>query len=268
MEITKMNKITPEIAELAGIFAADGSMQKEHICFWGNMIEDRKYYDIVIKDLFRKAFGIEVNPHEKASNSVYGFYVCKKKIIESFRELGFPVGSKTYTVRIPPIIRNSKDTKVLSAFIRGFSDGDGTLSFDKRYGTAQKILKNIHTYPRIILVSVSSGLINDISTLLYRLNINHAVYRSKSRNSNEHDAYRINIKGKERLRTWMKIIGFNNPIQVTKYEIFKKHGFVPVNTSLSQRERILEGIINPWDFYPEWTRSLAWIGRQDERHNV
>ena len=38
-------KITSEIAELAGIFAADGFMQKYHICFWGNPKSDKEFYD-------------------------------------------------------------------------------------------------------------------------------------------------------------------------------------------------------------------------------
>lgn len=74
-----MIKITQEISELAGLFAADGSMQKEHICFWGNITEDKEYYNNVVKGLFKKAFQIRINLHEKKSNSVYGFYVCDKK---------------------------------------------------------------------------------------------------------------------------------------------------------------------------------------------
>ncbi len=61
----------------------------------------------------------------------------------------------------------------------------------------------------------------------------------------------------------MEIIGFNNPVQQTRYEIFKKYGFVPAHTYLQQRKEILEGKIDPWIFYPEWARSLAWIGRQE-----
>src|SRR3989344_3373733 len=130
MEATETNKISLEIAELAGIFAADGSMQKQHICFWGNITEDKKYYDTIIVPLFRKAFSIEIKPHEKASNSVYGFYVCKKEVIKFFNEnLKFPIGCKTYTVRVPAVIRDSKNPKIWCAFIRGFTDSDGTLSF-------------------------------------------------------------------------------------------------------------------------------------------
>ncbi len=260
-----MKNITPETAELAGIFAADGSMQREHICFWGNITEDKDYYDNIIEKLFGIAFNIQINPHEKKSNFVYGFYICKKEIIKYFNEtLGFPIGSKTYSVRVPKIIMESENQKIWGSFIRGFSDGDGNLNFDKRYGkNYQEILKIIHTYPRIHLKSVSSDLIKDISILLERLRIKHTIHEIPSKKINEKNAFVIQIKGKKRLEEWMKTIGFNNPVQQTRYEIFKKHGFVPVNVSLSKRREILEEKINPWDFYPEWARSLDWIGRQD-----
>ena len=258
-------KITPEIAELAGIFAADGSMQKEHICFWGNITEDKDHYDNTVADLFMKAFEIKINPHPKKSNSVYGFYICNKRIIHYFNKiLGFPIGSKTYCVRIPKIIINSKNKLIWASFVRGFCDGDGNLGFEKRYGKGyQEILTIVHTYPRICLKCVSHRLIDEIGILLDRLGIKYSIHISKSNKINEKDSRLILIKGKPRLAKWIKIIGFNNPVQQTRYEIFKKHGFVPVNTNISQRKEILEDNLNPWGFYPSRTCSLAWIGRQD-----
>ncbi len=258
-----MKTTTKEIAELAGLFAADGSMQKGHISFWGNIREDREYYDNVIRPLFKKAFDIEVRPHEKASNSVYGFYVCKKRVIKFFNEdLGFPYGKKTYTVRVPKRILRSSDLEILSSFLRGFSDGDGNLNFGKKYGKCQKILKIINTYPRIHLTSVSVPLIDDLSFLLSQLDINHTISKIRARKSNESDSRRIEIRGKPRVKKWMEIVGFSNPVQTTRYEIFKKHDFVPVYTTLIQRKAILRGEIDPWSFYPSWVRSLAWIGHK------
>jgi intein/homing endonuclease len=261
-----MKKITPKISEIAGIFAADGSMQKEHICFWGNITEDRDHYDKIIKPLFQNSFGIDVNPHEKQSNSVYGFYVCKKPIISYFNNyLGFPIGKKTYAVRVPKVIMNSNNPKIWSSFVRGFTDSDGCLNFDKRHGSGYKeILKIIHTYPRIKIACVSHNLILDISILLERLGIKHTIRKTKPIKINESECSIIDIKGKDRLEKWIAIVGFNNPVQQTRYEIFKKHGFVPVNTSLSQRKEILKEDISPWDFYPKRACSLAWIGRQGE----
>ena len=106
----KKNKLNPEISEIAGLFAADGSMQKEHISFWGNLYADRDYYDFHLKPLFLRAFHININPHEKKSNSVYGFYICKKEVINFFHSyLGFPIGSKTYSFEAPKGISERKN---------------------------------------------------------------------------------------------------------------------------------------------------------------
>jgi len=58
-------EINENIAELAGAFAADGSMRKAHLCMWGNISEDREYYDQVICPLIDKEFGIIPRVHPK-----------------------------------------------------------------------------------------------------------------------------------------------------------------------------------------------------------
>jgi len=253
-----MVKIIPEIAELAGLFAADGSMQREHLCFWGNPVEDRLYYDFRIKSLFKKSFNIIINPHDKKSNSVYGFYVCKKEVLLYFKNvLGFPIGKKTYSVRVPEIIMNSKDPKILAAFLSGFFSGDGCLNFDKKYGLGYKKIKTIiHTYPRIQLATVSKGIIMDMSKLLDRLEIPSFYYLVKSNKENESDSYKLQISGKKRLEFWKNKVGIKNPSKLIKYEIFKKYGFVPPNLNFTDYQKILSGEICPLIYYPEGTSDL------------
>ena len=246
-----MNHITTEIAELAGIFAADGCMQKDYICLWGNISEDREYYDMVIKRLFNVAFGIDVRPHEKRSNSVYGFYVCKRDILNFFTQhLGFHAGSKTNTVCVPPSILQSRDRQIWAAFVRGVADGDGCLTFDKRYGTSKKVRKIVHNYPRIQIRSVAYELINGTSMLLDKLGIIHFVILTKNHKPNEQDSYLLQVSGVERLHQWMKVVGFSNPAKLTKYCLFNRYGFVPPNTTISQRKAMLDNELSPVDFYP------------------
>ena len=64
-------KIEIEISEIAGLFAADGSMQKEHISFWGNPKSDKDYYDNRLTYLFQKAFNLNINPHSPISISLF-----------------------------------------------------------------------------------------------------------------------------------------------------------------------------------------------------
>ena len=232
---------------------------KKDISVIGDITEDKEYYDTILTRLFKKAFNIEINPHTKKSNSVYGFYVCKKPIREFFKSLGFPVGKKTYTVSVPKRIMDTDDPKVWCAFIRGFCDGDGCLCFNTRKGKYQKILQILHTYPKISLSSVSENILQDISCLLKKIGILHGIYTSKSKKANEKDKRVLQVLGCKRLEKWMKLIGFSNPSLITRYEIFKRYGFVPVRTTIETRKKILEGLINPWIFYPIRARSSAWI---------
>ena len=79
--------------------------------------------------------------------------------------------------------------------------------------------------------------------MLNKLDIKHQIYKQKSND------YLIEMKGKKALEKWASTIKFNNPVQQTRYEIFKKHGFVPPKTTLAQRKQILAGKLNPRSFY-------------------
>jgi hypothetical protein len=101
--------------------------------------------------------------------------------------------------------------------------------------------------------------------MLERLQIKNTISKQLNKKENEANNYLLQISGEKMLELWRSRIGFSNPNHSSRYEIFKKHGFVPPNTSYNQRVKILEGNINPWTFYPSCACSLAWIGRQRNR---
>ena len=243
-------KITKEFAEILGMFTADGCIQHpNYICMWGNIYEDQEYYDEIVCPLFSKVFNKEVTAHEKKSNSVYGFYICNKKIIEVFKKLGFS-NNKTYTVRIPKEIMESNDIEIIAAFIRGFTDCDGCLTFMKRREKGYSEFKRKHhTYPRIYIKISSKNMIDDISHLLNKLKINHAINMQKKSRENWSDMHIIVIRGVKGLEKWKDKIGFNNHAKTTKYFIWKKFGFCPTNIDIKQRKLILEGNLDPHSLY-------------------
>ena len=243
----EMNK---EFAEILGMFAADGCIQyPNYICMWGNIYEDKEYYDNVVCPLFSNVFGKKIVAHEKKSNSVYGFYICNKEIIEVFKKLRFS-NNKTYNVRVPKEILESEDEEIIAAFIRGFTDCDGCLNFVKRYEKGYcEFKRKFHTYPRIFIGVVSEGVIDDISHLLQRLGINHSKHRTSKKKENEADVHRIVVRGNERVEKWKEKIGFNNEAKIMKYLIWKKFGFCPANTNINQRRLILRGELDPRTLY-------------------
>jgi len=236
-------ELTPEFSEILGMFAADGCIQHpNYICMWGNIYEDKDYYNKIVCPLFSKALNRKIIAHEKKSNSVYGFYICDKEIIKTFKELGFS-NNKTYDVKVPEEILNNKDEEIIAAFIRGFTDCDGCLTFMKRKGKYKEFKRKFNTYPRIFIKIASKNMIEDLSYLLNKLNINHTIRLQKTNWSNMHI---LTIRGPKRLEKWMNKIGLNNPAKVTKYQIWKKFGFCPTNICINTRNLILKNELNPY----------------------
>ncbi|MBI2629640.1 hypothetical protein HYW76_00910 [Candidatus Pacearchaeota archaeon] len=240
--------LTKELCEAMGMFAADGSMQENHICMWGNISEDRDYYDKIICPLFSHICKKEIKAHDKKSNSVYGFYICNKETIKLFRSMGF-TRNKTYDVKMPPIILKSDNKKFYSSFVRGFADCDGFISFMKRRGKYVLFKRKFHTYPRIMIKIASKDMIRDLSYVLNKMSIRHTKYTYYPKKINLSPMHTIEIRGNERVNKYMNEVGFNNLNQYSKYKIWKKFGFCPSNTTIQQRNLILQGELNPKSFY-------------------
>lgn len=243
-------KITKEFAEILGMFAADGCIQKGYyVCMWGNIYQDKDYYDQVVCPLYSKVFGKNIVAHEKKSNSVYGFYYCKKETIQIFEDLGF-TNNKTYDVTIPKEVLETNDKEIYAAFVRGFTDCDGNINFLKRKGIGySSFQRKYNTYPRVQISSVSDKIMKQISDLLNKLKVHHTLYYRKPGQINEKVATTIAIRGVKNVEDFIKKIGFSNPGHYNKYLIWKKFGMCPINTTLEQRKLILEGKINPFSFY-------------------
>lgn len=187
---------------------------------------------------------------KKKSNGVYGFYICDKPIRNIFGELGF-TRNKTLSVSAPKQLVKSKDPKIYAAFIRGFADCDGCITFMRRKGKYSTFKKIYNTYPRIIIKVISKKIIRDISLMLRKLHIHHTTYKSESYRINEKDTYQILVRGDKGVEKWMKKIGFNNPSKAERYNIWRKFGICPPKMTLEQRNLIKNGKISPFDLYKE-----------------
>lgn len=84
--------------------------------------------------------------------------------------------------------------------------------------------------------------------MLSKLQINKNIRIVKSKNLNETYQYEIALIGSNAL-IYTNKIGFNNPVNITKYTIWKKFGFCPPKLSSEERRKILKGDINPYSYY-------------------
>ena len=129
-------KITPELAEIAGIHAGDGYLRYEgkrkELDISGGY-EEKGYYDNHVIPLFNNVFDLTIRGKFFPSRGTYGFVVRDKNVLKIFEKLFFPSGSKSVSVKVPSIIL-SGDFSIITSFLRGFFDTDGCLTFRNRHG--------------------------------------------------------------------------------------------------------------------------------------
>jgi len=242
-----MTEITPELAEICGIHAGDGYMRcresgKGEVQICGSL-EEKDYYDNHVIPLFNKCFSLEIKG-KIFSQRTYGFISYEKRIRDFLLESGFPPGKKSNSVCIPKEILESKDNSIIYGFLRGIFDTEGNLYFRKSFAGIDTFKKKYNHYPIIKITTTSKSLAEGIIILLHRLDILFFYFNRDSKKINESRQYIISISGLDGLEKWMNLIGTKNKVQLSRYLIWKKLGYCPMNTTLEQREEILKSTIN------------------------
>jgi intein/homing endonuclease len=239
-----MVEMTSELSEICGIHAGDGYMRlrersKGEVDISGH-IEEKDYYDAHVIPLFNQVFGLDIKGKHFSRGS-YGFVSYKQEIRETLVSLGFPLGKKSKSVKVPDFILKSGDFKIYGAFLRGLFDTDGNLSFRKSYEGINKFNKHYNHYPTLKIVTISKDLAEGVIKLLHELDIVFNYHCQDSKKPNENRNYIITISGIDGLDRWMNFVGMKNSVKLTRYLIWKKFGFCPTKTNLGQREDILNG---------------------------
>ncbi len=237
-----MVEMTSELAEICGIHAGDGYMRlrersKGEVDISGH-IEEKNYYDTHVIPLFKGVFGLDIKG-KYFSRGSYGFVSYRQEIRAVLVNLGFPNGKKSKSVKVPDLILKSNDFKIYGAFLRGLFDTDGNLSFRKSYEGINKFNKHYNHYPTLKIVTISKDLAEGVIKMLHKLDIIFNYHSQDSKKLNESRNYIIAVSGIDGLDRWMNLVGIKNQVKLTRYLVWKKFGFCPTRTTLSQREDIL-----------------------------
>jgi len=239
----KIPSISEELAEDIGIQIGDGFIGywrngKEKGSFkiqvYGNITEDEHYLTNFVKPLKEKLYGIKVYSNKNSIAGTFFITIYSKNLLYFYKNLGFPIGPKI-NIKIPKFIFSDKKLEI--ACLRGLMDTDGTLSFRK--GDYSN-----YSFPIVKFSSKSKNLSIQVCKILNNLKIPFSVqYDIKQHDKRTKKIYIKNevcIQGKKNLEKWMKIIGFNNVTQITKYLVYKKLGYCTPRTTLKQRLDILK----------------------------
>tara|TARA_Y100000310_G_scaffold299767_1_gene334881 strand:+ start:546 stop:1280 length:735 start_codon:yes stop_codon:yes gene_type:complete len=238
-------KINPEIAEILGAFIGDGWIESRGNAFYitGDKLEDKDYYDNFLAPLFSKWF-CKVKPKEFSYWNVYGIGCFKRRIVENCLKLGFQSGTKALNVKIPKEIMNSSNQEIIRAVLRGIFDTDGSFWCEKsRSKNSVQWKRTHHHHPELQIGSCSKQLLEQIKILLERFHIESKVsLRTKAgftNNRNRNNYYGLRIRKIGEIKKWFNIIGSNNPRHQTRYAVWKKLGYLPPRTTITQRKEML-----------------------------
>ena len=233
----RLNKNT---AELCGIILGDGNLHKQYnrITISGSS-DDLVYFHTRVIPLFRKCFH-DVNPRiiKLKDKPAYNLEIENKDIFNFFvTEFNLQRGPKDHA-RVPRAV--SSNPSLISHFLRGLFDTDGCLKFCKQ-------ARSYPYYPRIRLALAASPLAHQLGFLFKKMGFvaikdvrpNHGYKTTK-------DLVTYEISGKNALERWMRVIRPANPVQIAKYEYWKKFGHHVPHMSFS--ERVLR--IGPGGFEP------------------
>ena len=200
-------EITPELAYFCGILAGDGSIRFQEIkkqyeirCV-GNPKDEKEFYDIIIKDLIKKLFNLNIKTKLFDKGRTYGFNICSKNLVRYLTEfIGLPLGKKYDKLKIPDIFLDNKE--LINHFIKGVADTDFHLAVRKGY------------YPVISGASKSRSFMEEIKEFLESEGFKVCIYERRDDDKRVNKiviTHRIELSGYKQFSMWMQKIGFNHP---------------------------------------------------------
>ena len=228
------------LAEFFGICFGDGCLsvnESNHdYSFYvtGHLLDDKLYIENYLFEMVRNLFKIDPRLRKQKGNTLI-LYARSKKLIQFLASNGMQIGKKNNLV-IPDWIKQSPN--FMKAFLRGFIDTDGSLTFKKRH-------TEVYYYPTISISSMNQKLILDIHTFLrendFQLGKVVKTQDSIKGLDKTYTHFRVFLYGKENLEKWIKSIGFSNMKHTSKYILWKKHGFSPAYSLTRDRIKIIKG---------------------------
>ena len=222
-------KITPEIAELLGLYMSDGCSSTN-----GRLIFSIENKDVEVMEKIERImvnmFGLEIGCKE-IENNYTDIIFYSRDLQRYFEMLGWLKESSSKAFVPECIFKSPKE--VVYAFMRGLFEGDGDVHADG--------------YPR--LYSSSESLVEQVQQLLLSLNIISNVHVYKTQNSfGKLPKHHLNI------------------IQSRSIELFRDNiGFVTRRKNNTLKERIHKKVTEPSDVIPNQGKKLKsfyiYVGR-------
>lgn len=200
-----------ELAYFIGLFIGDGFTNKYGryylTQFTGDKRFEKEFYSNLVANYSKNLFNLNPIIYEDKNTNALRFSLYSKDLFNLItKRFQISAGRKSKNVLIPNEILDSKPV-IIKSFIRGLYDAEGCVFFDKRESYTAP-------YPRIDLHMNNLELLKQIYSLLNRFEIKCTLVTIK-------DNLRVIIYGEDKVRKFIKEIGFSNPKHLKKLEVLK-----------------------------------------------
>jgi len=192
-------KLNADLAYIIGLILGDGHLAGDLRNYYGDWTITVCFDNPKHMDKYRKIFASNFGTSPKYYFSKKNYYDCylSSKVLQWFFRSFFkiPAGKKGHIITIPERILNCGDTRVVNACIKGLFDSDGTVT--KKYAGF-------------------SSTSNDIVEQAFYLLQQQGVSANKNmwiKAEKYLPLYTIQIRKKESLERFRKLIGFSHPIK-------------------------------------------------------
>lgn len=212
------SKIDSRLAQILGYFAGDGSFDPERINFHEQDEEVAEFY----RKLLEKVFGCNSSIRYREDKNYYNLRAFGKPIVKFIRT-NFPEIKKSHDTEIPDKILKS-ESEILSAFIRGFYDAEGSCSSSRK---------------RVSVSANNRDLIRQIDSGLLRLGIvaSVEVYDNSENPYSDKKRYSLSISDQKSIKNFAEKIGFTSERKIKEVEKILEEGKVKNNN----RQILMEG---------------------------
>ncbi|MBI4438858.1 AAA family ATPase [Candidatus Woesearchaeota archaeon] len=198
--ITIPEQTSPDFLEYLGLVMSEGYVSEDGITFTNNDEMLRERY----KDLLRSLFAI-TNPREYPDGRVI---VYSKTLAALIKESGMLHGKRNPA--IPPLFYSLPKEEV-AAFVKGYFDGDGTVSMNGNYPTPK-------------LNSSSYGFLQEMQTLMQlKLSIPTKLNKHKTRLGMMYELATKGNKGREEFRKLIVPASLKKRARLSKLRSTNRH---------------------------------------------
>lgn len=220
-------KISPDLAELLGIYMADGC-----ISTGGRIIFAVENSDIQlknrIKELMHKIFNLKLGMEQYKINDNSVCLIFYSRDVCNFFEKCEWKKSGALEAFVPTHVFESSENSA-RAFLRGLFEGDGDVHIDG--------------YPR--LYSASKKLMSDVQQLLFGLNMVSTVHKYQSKNRfGKNPVYHLCIIQQRSVDEFIKTIGFISDRKNEKLKSRQKDKFTEPVDVIPNQTKLLRKIYN------------------------